>query len=385
VGPGVAGEGPGRGGLGVAGEGAWGGGRGESKGSAVARSLPDMSRRSLTLLIAGIATVIAIIVSVVVPVPYVILLPGPTLNTLGKDASGTPLITIAGHKTYPTSGNLNMVTVGYQGGPGSDVNIWTALRGWFNSSDAVVPEEELFPSGQTAQQTQQQDTAQMTGSQQTAQAAAFNELGIPFQTHVSVVATQQGYPAYGVLKPGDVIEAVNGTKVTNATVLTNLITARPAGSKLTLTILRHGVTQQVSLNTKEADGRPVVGIQIVENYKFPFSVKISVGDIGGPSAGMMFALGIIDKLTPDNLTGGKFIAGTGEITDTGQVQPIGGIQQKMVGARDAGATVFLAPAANCSDVQNAVPAGLRIVKVSTLQQAITYLQDIKAGKPVPSC
>jgi len=110
-----------------------------------------------------------------------------------------------------------------------------------------------------------------------------------------------------------------------------------------------------------------------------------VGDIGGPSAGMMFALGIIDKLTPLNLTGGKVIAGTGEITDGGQVEAIGGIQQKMVAARDAGATIFLAPASNCSDVDGAVPAGLRIVKVSTLTQAVDDLEAIKAGRSVPSC
>jgi PDZ domain-containing protein len=100
---------------------------------------------------------------------------------------------------------------------------------------------------------------------------------------------------------------------------------------------------------------------------------------------MMFALGIIDKLTAMNLTGGKFIAGTGEIEPSGTVDPIGGIQQKMVGARDAGATIFLAPASNCSDVKGAIPAGLRVVKVSTLNQAVTYLKDIKAGQPVPSC
>lgn len=344
-----------------------------------------MSRRSLTLIIAGIATLIAIAVSVLVPVPYVILLPGPTLNTLGNDSSGKPLITISGHKTYSTSGHLNMVTVGYQGGPGDNINIWTALRSWLNPAQAVVPEQELFPSGQTAQQTQQQDTEQMTGSQETATAAALHQLNIAYKTQVAVASVEKGYPAYGVLQAGDVIEAVDGTAVTSQTGLTNLITAKPAGTKLTLTVLRKGATKRLSVGTKESQGRPVVGIEVTENFKFPFTVSITVGNIGGPSAGMMFALGIIDKLTPDNLTSGKFIAGTGEITDTGQVEPIGGIQQKMVGARDAGATVFLAPAGNCSDTKGAIPAGLKVVKVSTLSQAITYLQYIKAGKPVPSC
>jgi len=129
----------------------------------------------------------------------------------------------------------------------------------------------------------------------------------------------------------------------------------------------------------------VMGVQVYEQYKFPFTVRFSVGDIGGPSAGMMFALGIIDKLTPTNLTGGKFIAGTGEIEASGKVDPIGGIQQKMVGARNAGATVFLAPAANCSDVKGAIPAGLEVVKVGTLSQAVSDLEALKAGQPVPSC
>jgi PDZ domain-containing protein len=141
----------------------------------------------------------------------------------------------------------------------------------------------------------------------------------------------------------------------------------------------------VPVASKLSGGTPVIGVQVQEQYKFPFNVRISVGDIGGPSAGMMFALGIIDMLTPLNLTNGKFIAGTGEITPTGQVQPIGGIQQKLVGARNAGATVFLAPAGNCSDTKGAVPAGLRVVKVSTLSQAVSDLEAIKANKPVPSC
>jgi PDZ domain-containing protein len=164
-----------------------------------------------------------------------------------------------------------------------------------------------------------------------------------------------------------------------------MIGAHPVGSTLQLEVLRAGKTLTVPVTSKASGGTPVIGVQVQEQYKFPFNVRISVGDIGGPSAGMMFALGIIDMLTPMNLTGGKFIAGTGEITATGQVQPIGGIQQKMVGARNAGATVFLAPAGNCADTKGAVPAGLRVVKVSNLNQAVSDLEAIKANKPVPSC
>jgi len=344
-----------------------------------------MSRRSLTLLVAAVGTAAAIAVSVLVSVPYVILGPGPTLNTLGKDSSGKPLITISGHATYPTSGHLNMVTVSYSGGPGTRLNIFTALTAWLNPDEAVVPESELFAPGQSQQQSQQQDTLEMTSSQQTATAAALTELHIGYRTQVVVAQAESGYPAYGVLKAGDVITAVDGTAVTGPTSLTGLIAAHPAGSTLTVTLTRSGQSRQVKVGTKESGGRPVMGVQIEEQFKFPFNVNISVGDIGGPSAGMMFALGIIDKLTNDDLTGGKFIAGTGEITAAGQVEAIGGIQQKMVGARQAGATIFLTPASNCSDTKGAVPAGLRLVKVSTLSQAVGYLQALAAGKSVPSC
>ena len=343
-----------------------------------------MSRRSLTLAIAGLATVAAIAVAVLFPVPYVILTPGPTLNTLG-DSSGKPLISITGHPTYPTTGHLNMVTISYEGGPGVTLNVFQALRAWLDSSEAVVPESELFPPGQSAQQTQAQDTEQMASSQELATAAALTQLHISYQTQAEVFATVAGYPASKVLKAGDVIEAVDGKPVTGATSLSSMITAHPVGTTLQIEVLRAGKTLTVPVASKSSGGTAVIGVQVQQQYKFPFNVNITVGNIGGPSAGMMFALGIIDKLTTDNLTNGKFIAGTGEITASGQVQPIGGIQQKMVGARDAGATVFLAPAGNCADTAGAVPAGLRVVKVATLSQAVSDLEALKAGKPVPSC
>jgi PDZ domain-containing protein len=344
-----------------------------------------MSRRSLTLLIASVGTAVAIAVSVLIPVPYVILGPGPTLNTLGKDSSGHPLITISGRASYPTRGHLNLVTVSYQGCQGNRFNIFTALVAWLNPHQAVVPEGEICPAGQTQKQTQEQDTAQMNGSQQSATAAALTELHIPYSTQVVVAQAEKGFPAYGVLKAGDVITKVDGQPVTSQAVLTRMIAAHPAGSTLTLTIVRGGQTRQVQVGTRQSGGHPVMGVAITGRYTFPFPVKISVGDIGGPSAGLMFALGIIDKLTKLDLTGGKFIAGTGEIEASGKVDPIGGIQQKMLGARNAGATVFLTPAANCADTKGAVPAGLRLVKVSTLNDAVTALENLRTGGSAPSC
>jgi PDZ domain-containing protein len=134
------------------------------------------------------------------------------------------------------------------------------------------------------------------------------------------------------------------------------------------------------------EGQPVVGVLMQGSYKFPFDVDINVGDVGGPSAGLMFSLGILDKLTPGEITGGKRIAGTGTIDSAGQVGPIGGIAQKMVGARDSGATVFLTPADNCAEAVKAVPEGLRLVKADTLHDAVLALDALRTGKgAVPAC
>jgi Lon-like protease len=342
-------------------------------------------RRVATLVIAGVCVLAALAVAAVVSVPYVALTPGPTLNTLGKP-TGTELIQITGHRTYPTSGNLNMVTVSYTGGPGTDFNIFSALRAWLTPNDAVVPESEIYGTGQTQQQVVQQDTQEMLGSQQDATAAALCYLNIKFATINRVQTTAKGTPAYGVLRPGDDITAVDGTPIGCDNNVVTMIRDRKPGADVKLTIVRGGSAKTLTLATKDEDGVPVVGVQLASPaYKFPFGVKINLSDIGGPSAGLMFALGIIDKVTPDNLTGGKFIAGTGEIEANGAIEPIGGIQQKMAGARAAGATIFLTPAGNCSNTTGAVPAGLRVVRVTSLANAVSELMAINHGQSVPSC
>jgi PDZ domain-containing protein len=351
-------------------------------------SLAAARRRQLTLVLAAAAVAVSVVVASFVSVPYVILSPGPTLNTLGTLSThqgAKPLIEISGSRTYPTSGHLNLVTVSYQGGPAGSFNIFTALQAWLTPHEAVVPEEELFPSGQTQQQVVHTDTQQMVSSQQTAEAAALCQLGTRFTTVDRITAVEPGMPAAGVLRPGDIITAVDGKPVTCRADTGDLIRARRPGAPVQLTVNRAGAIKHFRLKTANAAGSPAVGVYVAETYRFPFQVKINIGNIGGPSAGLMFALGIVDKLSPDNLTGGRFIAGTGEIAANGTVSPIGGIQQKMAGARDAGATIFLTPAANCPDTRGAVPAGLRLVKVSTLAGAVHDLQVLKAGGSVPSC
>ncbi len=345
-----------------------------------------MSRRALTLLVAGFLTVILAVAAALLPVPYVVLSPGPTENTIG-DVKGKPVITISGHTTYPTDGKLSMVTVAYQGGPSNSIDLLTALRGWIDPTIAVVPEETIFPRKTTAKEVEQQNTLQMTTSQEDATIAALHALKIPVPEVVSVAVVEKGLPADGKLQVGDEITAVDGAPATDQNTVASAVRKLKPGEQVRLTVNRKGTSTDVVLGTVAGkDGKARVGVTMGMRYKPPFKVDISVGDIGGPSAGLMFSLGIYDKLTPGALTGGKSIAGTGTITLDGAVGPIGGIEQKMVGARKAGATIFLTPALNCPQAVRAVPDGLRLVKVETLEGAIKAIDALRTGTgDVPAC
>jgi len=341
-----------------------------------------MSRRAVTLLVSLLLVVVLGIVGALLPVPYVALSPGPTINTLGS-TSGGPLIVVKGHRTYPTSGHLNLVTVSVSGGPGRELGLFNALAGWLRDSTAVVPEEELYPKGTTQQQSARESRLQMEQSQHDATSAALSQLGIAPKA-ITIADFVTGAPAAKVLRKDDAIAAVRGRRVTGLAQLTRLVNAQKLkpGDRLVLTVVRNGRRSTVRVPTMAAPGEP--GRTIIGIYPepvWPFEVDFHLEDVGGPSAGMMFALGIIDKLTPGDLTGGRFIAGTGEIAADGSVGAIGGIGQKMAGARRDGARFFLAPAANCADVRDAhIPGGLQVIKVATLRQAFADVRAVAAGR-----
>ncbi|MQY03506.1 YlbL family protein [Actinomadura macrotermitis] len=346
-----------------------------------------MSRRAVTLTLASVLVLVFALAGSFMPVPYVALMPGPTSNTLGVNDKHEPLIKIDGRQVYPATGHLNFTTVTYRGGPGNRIDLFTALRGWIEDDVAIVPEETLFPKNESAKQVDEENTRQMRDSQQNAEAAALQELKIPIATQVVVDAVQKGKPADGKVRPGDEVLGVDGAKVTGVGQVTESMARRKPGAAVALAVRRDGKEEKIPLTTvASADGkRAVIGIVLGEQYKFPFKIDISVGDVGGPSAGLMFSLAIVDKLTPGSLTGGRFIAGTGTITPDGKVGPIGGIQQKMVAARRAGATVFMTPADNCADALAAKPDGLRLIRADTLHNARQALEDLQANKPVPAC
>ncbi|WP_233188962.1 PDZ domain-containing protein [Subtercola sp. Z020] len=331
-----------------------------------------------------------------IPSSYVIEQPGPVFNTLGTsdhDGSAVPLISISGAETYPTSGALDMLTVSVVGTPDSRPS-WAEIVGaWFDSSRAVVPLEAIYPPSVTVDQQNEQNAAQMVDSQQEAIAAALTDLKIPFTSSqkVGVAQLATDSAAAGILEAGDIVESVNGTAVSTVDELKAAITANGDAAPASLVISRSGTEQTVQVTPKKAaDGAILLGIGAAPSntYEFPFTVDIQLDNVGGPSAGMMFALGIIDQLTPGELNGGDKVAGTGTITADGTVGPIGGIRQKLYGAEQSGATVFLAPASNCDEVVGHVPDGLKVFAVQTLSDSLAVLSDLSSGAStdsLPTC
>jgi PDZ domain-containing protein len=314
------------------------------------------------------------------PVPYVQLEPGPTFNTLGQDHD-KDVIVINGAPTTTSAGQLRFLTVGVV----SELSLVDAIEGWFNGDDAVVPRELVYPPDKTEEQINKQNADDFANSQSSAETAALTKLG--YAMRISVKEVSDGSPASGVLQPGDVITAVDSTPVGSATdTLLSLIRDKPVGTTLTFDLLRGSNPTTVKVTTVAGDNNvPRVGFTPELTSSAPFTVDIPIEGIGGPSAGLMLALGIIDKIKPEDLTGGKVIAGTGTIDSSGKVGPIGGVPQKLIGAKRDGATIFLTPADNCAEaVANARP-GLLLVKVDSLDTALTALDTLRTGGTPTLC
>lgn len=344
-----------------------------------------LSRRVQTVAAGSALLVVLVLLASVLRVPYVVLGPGPTFNTLGvAGASGDPIIGIDGRDPNPTSGHLNLTTVSVSV---DSISIVEAIKGWFADDRVVVPRDSVYPPGQTTEQTEQQNTADFIQSQNSAEAAALCELGYP--AGVGVTSVDSSSQAKDKLKVGDVLVSVDGAPIADPDALQTVLQRRQPGDVVPIVVSRGGAQSSYDVPLiAPAPGSTGarIGITVGAGCFGPFTINLGLADsIGGPSAGLMFALGIVDMLGPDDLTAGAFIAGTGTISPNGQVGPIGGIPLKMIAARRAGATIFLAPKDNCSEVRGVIPDGLRVIKVDTLHDAIQDLLAVQKGQPVPSC
>jgi len=349
--------------------------------------------RTLTLAVGGSIAVLLLIVGYLLPVPYVRMRPGPVFDALGE-VKGEPVVTIEGARTFATTGVLDITTVVEDGSPGGRLTLFQAVRGWLDPTMAVVPREMLYPPEDfddegASERLKEQGIAQMQSSEQSAVVAALRYVGEPVTTVVVVNETLPDTPAADALESGDVIVAVNGKPLGSPGQLRRIISNVGVGDEIRLRIERDGERETVRIETIESSDqpvRPVIGVAPTISFDSPVEVSISLANVGGPSAGLVFALAVVDKLTPGSLIDEETVAGTGEITPKGRIGAIGGIAQKMAGARAEGAEVFLAPRPNCSDVVGHVPDGLRVIAVLTLDDAVESLENLHtADAKVPSC
>lgn len=317
----------------------------------------------------------------VVTVPFVSLGPGPTFDTLGE-VDGKQVVEIEGTQTHPTTGHLNMTTVSQR----DDLTLGEALSLWVSGQEQLVPRDLIYPPGKSRDEVDKANNADFKTSEDSAQYAALGYLKYPEAITVATV-TDPG-PSAGKLKAGDAIDAVDRTPVANVEQFTSLLKNTKPGQVVTIDYRRKneppGVAE-ITLGTNKDRDYGFMGVAVQDAPWAPFTVDFNLANIGGPSAGLMFSLAVVDKLTTGDLAGSTFVAGTGTISVDGKVGPIGGITHKMAAARSAGATVFLVPAKNCYEAMSDVPSGLKLVKVETLASAVDALHAMTSGAATPSC
>lgn len=356
-------------------------------------SLTPAYRRIASIVVTLVVVVALFFVGLYVQVPYVAMGPGPTVNTLGDVTVAEPapgqagndgkivqqreqVVAITGAPLDKTTGHLNLTTVSVYDG----LSLFDALSKWISGRYTLEPREQVYPPGQSNQQVRDQNAAQMSGSEADAQAAALRYLHRP--TKLTIAAVGANTPASKTLKVGDQVLSVSGTPVATTGQMQKAIRAHKPGDKVDLAVIRAGRPMNVVVTLGNwPDGAPkevadtgYLGVTPqVLNADPKLRIDFNVGDIGGPSAGLMLTLAVVDRMSPGNLTQGRFIAGTGTISDTGVVGPIGGITHKTLAAREAGATMFLVPAANCAEAKSDAPDGLELVKIDSLDTAVGVL------------
>ncbi len=341
--------------------------------STIPVEVPIRRRRRRWPWVSAAAVVSAIIGSFFVPVPYLVFSPGSARSVEGR-------ITVGNDKGFDNSGEVLFLTVSEQ-----EATVATAVWAWIDDTVDSVPTEDVR-SG-TAEQDRIQNQARMDDSKFVATSLALNRVGYEVRetgTGAFVDRLLEGFPAQKVLKQGEVITAVDGKMVTVASDLRGALAGKPVGTEVELSLREPGGelrTQRLALGENPEDtSRGYLGLvpQTADrDLALPFPIEFDTGKVTGPSAGLAFTLGLIDRLTPGDLTGGRITAVTGTIDAAGNVGPIGGIAQKAVAAQDAGAKVLLYPASTSAEdiarVKGIVGGQVELHAVATLDEALAVL------------
>jgi Lon-like protease len=326
---------------------------------------------------------VGIVASLTVYLPYYAYTPGAATDTEG-------VIKIDGAQSYPSDGEIDYTTVRIQ-----HLTPWRAFMAWRDPAIDVVSEASYL--GNFSPSENKAFNLQLMGdSKQAAVYVALKKLGYDVPVTGGGAVVQQvspDVPAASVLKPGDVIVAVDGTPVHLDSDLGPILEPHKPGDEVSLTIERPSgtgdpnaapnyetITQSVKLAARD-DGTALIGIapgtRADAKFDFPVNVDIDSGSVGGPSAGLAFTLGVIDALTPGELTGGQKVATTGTISLDGSVGAVGGVKQKTVTVERAGAKVFLVPASEADEAREAAGnSDLKIVPVEDVDDALAALAQM---------
>jgi Lon-like protease len=340
-----------------------------------------VNRRISTFLVALAPILVFGVLLVAVTVPYVSLGPGPTFPTLGS-YDGKEVIDIKGTTVHKTTGQLNMTTVSQRDG----LTLGQALTLWMSGREQLVPRDLIYPPDKSKDDIDKGNAQDFKRSEDSAEYAALGYL--KYAPAVTVETVTKDGASTGKLNEGDAIDAVNGTPVSNLKQFTDLMKNTKPGDEVILDFRRKNAPPgiaTVTLGSAPDKEQGVLGIGVIEAPWAPFTIDFNLAGIGGPSAGLVFSLAVIDKLTTGDLVGDRFVAGTGTIDADGKVGSIGGITHKILAAHDAGATVFLTPADNCDEAKSAHEDGIDLVKVENLGGAVDALKALSAGREPPHC
>jgi Lon-like protease len=290
---------------------------------------------------------------------------------------------VEGSAVYGSEGKLYLTSVGID----DDVRFYEALLNLANRDVQILPRAELYPDEQDSSEIDKENAALMDRSKESATVVALRELGYKIEpSGVEVTDVVSGAPAAGKLQAGDRILEIDGRAVDSTDEVREAIGRHEIGERVAFRVDRDKTRKDVSVEAREVDDQPRVGILLRDLFELPVKVSIETeNSIGGPSAGLMFTLSIIDKLTPEDLTAGRRIAGTGAVALDGAVEPVGGVAEKLIAVHRLGVPTFLIPAENCASVRGRVPDGLRLVKVSTVSEALRFLRDPKFAATAPGC
>jgi PDZ domain-containing protein len=335
-------------------------------------------RQRVTAVVAVVALVGLVFSLNFYRMPVVALSPGPMEDVLAR-------LKVEGTRVFDSEGKLYLTSVGID----DNVRFYEALLDMANRDVQLVPRAQLYPGEQDSAEIDAENEQLMDRSKETATVVALREVGYKIEpTGAEVTQVVSGAPADGKLKVGERILEADGRPIDSTEQVRKAITSHKPGERVTFRVESDkGRRRNESVPVQQVDGQSRVGILLRDLFPaLPVKVTIETqNNIGGPSAGLMFTLSIIDKLTPEDLTGGRRIAGTGEIALDGSVLPVGGVGEKLIAVHRLGVTTFLIPADNCASVRGQVPDGLRLVKVSKVDDALRFLRDPKAAATAPGC